>query len=50
MQWLATQLAREEGLPALPSDGEYSVWSPHEAHEAAATLAAFLEREKATRK
>lgn len=40
MQWLAAQLAEEEGIPLL---------SPYDAHEAAATLAAFLESEKAAR-
>lgn len=49
MQWLAAQLAKEEGVSLLP-DMEYPVWSPYDAHEAAATLAAFLETEKATRK
>ena len=50
MQWLAARLAKEEGVPLLSSEVEYSVWSPYDAHEAAATLAAFLEEEKAARR
>jgi len=50
LQWLAVQLANEEGLPLLSPDAEYPVWSPYDAHEAAATLHAFLEQEKAMRK
>jgi hypothetical protein len=50
MQWLAAQLAKEEGVPLLSPDVEYPVWSPYDAHQAAATLAAFLEQEKAARK
>jgi hypothetical protein len=50
MQWLAAQLAQEEGVPLLSPDVEYPVWSPYDAHEAAATLAAFLEQEKSVRK
>lgn len=50
MQWLATQLATEEEVPLLSPDVEYPVWSPYDSHEAAATLAAFLEAEKSTRK
>ncbi len=50
MQWLAAQLAKEEGVPLLLPEGEYPVWSPYDAHEAAAVLGAFLEQEKAARK
>jgi hypothetical protein len=49
MQWLATDLAHEEGIPILQPDGEYPVWSPFDAYEGAATLQAFLQQEKATR-
>lgn len=49
MQWLAAQVAQDEGVSLVPSDMEYSVWSPYDAHEAAATLHAFLEQEKAAR-
>ena len=50
MQWLAAQLEKEESVPLLSPDMEYSVWSPYDAYEAAATLAVFLEEEKAARK
>jgi hypothetical protein len=50
MQWLAAQLAKEEEVPLLSPDVEYPIWSPYDSHEAAATLAAFLEKEKAVRR
>ncbi len=43
IQELLSDLAQEEGL----AEGEYSVWSPYDAHEAAATLLQMLEQEKA---
>lgn len=43
MQELIADLAQEEGLAA----GEYPVWSPYDAHEAAATLMHLLKEEKA---
>lgn len=43
MQELIVELAHEEGL----APGEYPVWSPYDAHEAAATLMQLLERDKA---
>jgi hypothetical protein len=43
VQELIADLAQEEGLAA----GEYPVWFPYEAHEAAATLMQMLEQEKA---
>jgi hypothetical protein len=49
MEWLAAQLAKEENIPLLSPDVEYPIWSPYDAHEAAATLASFLEQEKAAR-
>lgn len=42
VQELVAELAQEEGLTA----GEYPVWSPYEAHEAAATLMRMLEQEQ----
>jgi hypothetical protein len=50
MEWLAAQLAKEEDVPLLSPDIAYPVWSPYDSHEAAATLSAFLESEKAARK
>lgn len=43
IQELIADLAQEEGL----APGEYPVWSPYEAHEAAATLMRLLEQEQA---
>jgi len=43
MQELIAELAREEALEA----GEYPVWSPHDAHQAAASLLLMLEEDKA---
>lgn len=43
VQELLADLAQEEGLSA----GEYPVWSPYDAHEAAATLMQLLEQDKA---
>jgi hypothetical protein len=43
VQKLIVKLAQEEGLAA----GEYPVWSPHDAHEAAAILLQMLEQDKA---
>jgi hypothetical protein len=38
------ELAQEEGVTAI----EYPVWSPYDAHAAAATLLQLLEQEKAS--
>ena len=38
MQWLATQLANEEGVALLSSEETYPIWSPHDSYEAAAVL------------
>lgn len=43
IQELVSDLAQEEGLAA----GEYAVWSPYDAHEAAGTLMRMLEQDKA---
>ncbi len=40
VQFLTTELAQDEG--GLVSGAEYPVWSPYEAHEAAATLTQYL--------
>lgn len=44
VQELIAELAKEEGVPAI----EYPIWSPYEAHDAAAILLQLLEREKAS--
>ena len=43
VQELVAELAQSEGLTA----GEYPIWSPYDAHEAAATLMQLLEQDKA---
>ena len=43
VQRLIAELAEEEGLP----EGEYPVYSPYEAHEAADTLMRLLREEEA---
>lgn len=44
VQELISELAQEEGVPAI----EFPIWSPYEAHDAAATLLQLLEQEKAS--
>jgi len=44
IQVLVADVAREEGLPALPA-GEGAVWAPYDAFEAAETLLGALERD-----
>jgi hypothetical protein len=46
VQELMADLAREEGAALI----EYPVWSPSDAHEAAAVMLQLLEQEKATAK
>ena len=43
VQFLTAELAQGEG--GLLPGAEYPVWSPYEAHEAAATLAQYLRDE-----
>ena len=43
VQELIAELAHEEGIPVI----EYPIWSPYDAHGAAATLLKLLEEEKA---
>lgn len=44
IQELMAELAQEEDVTAI----EYPVWSPYDAHDAAATLLQLLEQEKAS--
>lgn len=48
MQVLVTELASEEGALLVPG-GEYQVWSPHDAADAAVALNRLLESEGAER-
>jgi hypothetical protein len=42
VQELVAELAKEDGMEAI----EYSIWSPYDAHAAAATLLQLLQQEK----
>jgi hypothetical protein len=44
VQELIAELAQEENIPPI----EYPIWSPYDAHGAAATLLQLLEQEKAS--
>ncbi len=48
MQWLATDLAREEGVTPLPVGQPYSVWPPYGAFDAAAALLDALAKDQAS--
>jgi hypothetical protein len=47
VQFLATELVREEGADVLLPGGVYPVWSPYDAYGAAAALEKMLEAERA---
>ncbi len=47
IQFLAGELAREEGAPLIKDGGSYPVWTPLDAFDAGATLLEFLEKERA---
>ena len=38
LQFLAGELAREEGLPDLRAGAEFPIWSPYDAYDAAQVL------------
>ena len=44
VQFLTAELAQEEAGTLVPN-GEYAVWSPHDATEAATTLGQYLEEQ-----
>ena len=46
VQFLTAELAQGEG--SLSPGAEYPVWSPYEAHEAAATLTQYLQEQTQT--
>ena len=48
MQFLVTELAQEEGINLLSADGEYPIWTPQHAFEAADTLLNALKEEQIT--
>lgn len=45
IQFLAAELASEEGGPLIEAHGEYPVWTPFHASDAAAVLLNLLEAE-----
>ena len=46
VQFLVSELAREEELQPFPANAAYPIWSPYNTPEAAATLQDLLEQEK----
>jgi hypothetical protein len=48
LQFLAGELAREEGVPPITGGTSYPLWTPHHAFGAAAVLLKALETEVAT--
>ena len=48
LQFLAVELAREEGAPTLAADTSYSIWTPYNAFDAAAVMLLELEKEPAS--
>jgi hypothetical protein len=45
VQFLASELAQEEAGTLVPH-GEYAIWSPHDATDAAATLTQYLHEQQ----
>jgi hypothetical protein len=48
MQFLVSELAREEGVTLLQPNAEYPIWTPYDAFDAATTLLNALKEEKIT--
>jgi hypothetical protein len=48
MQFLVSELAREEEITLLDPDVTYPIWTPYDAFDAAATLLDFLREEQIT--
>ncbi len=46
LQFLVSELAREEGVSLLQSDENYPIWTPYNAFDAAATLLNALQEEQ----
>lgn len=49
VQFLVSELAKEDGCMPLESGQEYPVWTPHHAFDAASTLLQFLEESGSSR-
>ena len=48
MQFLVSELAREEGITLLQSNVDYPIWAPYDAFDAANTLLNALKEEQIT--
>jgi hypothetical protein len=48
IQFLATELAREERVDLLPAGASCPIWSPFDAFDAARTLMQLLDQERAS--
>ena len=48
MQFLVADLAQEEGIGWVETEGSYPIWTPYDAFDAAATLLNALEEERLT--
>jgi hypothetical protein len=48
MQFLAFELAREEGVALLQPNEDYPMWTPYDAFDAASTLLNALKEEQVT--
>jgi hypothetical protein len=48
MQYLVSELAREEQVTLLEPDVAYPIWTPYDAFDAAAALIEFLKEEQIT--
>jgi len=48
MQFLVSELAREEGIALLQPNEEYPIWTPYNAFDAATTLLKALQEEQVT--
>jgi hypothetical protein len=46
MQFLATELVKEEGVNFFVENQEYPIWSPYDCSEAADTLMNLLEKKQ----
>jgi hypothetical protein len=48
MQFLVSELAREEGITLLQPNEDYPIWTPYDAFDAATTLLNALKEEQVT--
>ena len=48
MQFLVSELAKEDGITLLQPNEDYPIWAPYNAFDAATTLLNALEEERGT--